>query len=110
LHKLEGDRKSIEVTLVETNNSRLSLNALPEIIPDLVGAQREIVDGMTGFSSSLYTRASDVQAVGDRLHVLLDPVVPEPREGGLWAHPSETQKASSKRGLLVGYISIAKSW
>jgi hypothetical protein len=40
----------------------------------------------------------------ERLHALIGPVVLEPRDEVLWAHPPQTQKASLKRGFLVGCI------
>jgi len=45
---------------------------------------------MTDIATRLYARATDIQVAGDRLHLLLDSVVLEPREGMLGTHPSQT--------------------
>ena len=71
LRKLEDDRKSIETALIEAKKAKPSLNALPDIIPGLVDAWREIVESMTDIASNPHARASDVQAARDRLHALL---------------------------------------
>ncbi len=93
LRKLEDERKSIDEVLIEARKARPSMNALPDLIPGLVDAWREIVGDMADIASNPHARASDVQAARGRLHALLGPVVLEPRDGVLWAHPSPNAKS-----------------
>ncbi len=93
LRQLERDRTSIEDKLIDVKKAKPCLSALPDIIPGLSDAWREIVEGMTEIASNPHALASDVQAARDRLHALLGPVVLEPRDGVLWAHPSPNAKS-----------------
>ena len=93
LRQLEQDRKSIKREIVDAKKAKPSLSALPDIIPGLFDAWREIVDSMTDLASNPHALASDVETARVRLHALLGPVVLEPRDGVLWAHPSPNAKS-----------------
>ena len=52
-----------------------------------------MVDGMTDIAQSPHAHIGDIQAARHRLHALIGPVVLEPRDGVLWAHPSPNTKS-----------------
>jgi hypothetical protein len=87
------ERRSIQSAIADAKQAKPWLDAIPDILPGLVDAWREIVGGMADIASNPHARASDVQEARGRLHALLGPVVLEPRDGVLWAHPSPNAKS-----------------
>jgi hypothetical protein len=93
IKRLETERRKIEAAITERESAEPSMSAIPDILPGLVDAWLEIVDGMTQLASNPHARAQDLLEAREQLYALLGPIELEPRDGVLWAHTSPNAKS-----------------
>ena len=64
------------------------VDVLPDFIPSLLVAWRELVEAMENLAANPHAQSGDFEAARKSLHALPGRVILQPRDGLLWAHLS----------------------